>query len=257
MRWFLLDWQADVRGSAAYARPIDCGARPPPNGPRLRTEVGDGRGPSSTPEPPSSACGRRAVSRSIPSSRAAWTRSTPARTRFAVEDESGRVYEPRDPPAGGRGVRAAAGGRACGRRPGRPGERAAAATSSPACISSPAPRRCVSADAPQPAQGRSPRRPVGPRQRRLRLPPRRLADRRPAAGRGTVLDPLFAGNRRALRGVRRAALELYQDSSGGENWRSHNHLNRKRDVPDHLPRLPACGTAATSDRPARDADRRR
>jgi YetA-like protein len=26
-------------------------------------------------------------------------------------------------------------------------------------------------------------------------------------------------------------LELYQDSSGGENWRSHNHLNRKRVVP--------------------------
>ena len=28
-----------------------------------------------------------------------------------------------------------------------------------------------------------------------------------------------------------APLELYQDSSGGENWRSHNHLNRKHVVP--------------------------
>ena len=28
-----------------------------------------------------------------------------------------------------------------------------------------------------------------------------------------------------------ASLELYQDSSGGDNWRSHNHLNRKHVVP--------------------------
>ncbi len=28
-----------------------------------------------------------------------------------------------------------------------------------------------------------------------------------------------------------APLELYQDSSGGENWKSHNHLNRHRVVP--------------------------
>ena len=28
-----------------------------------------------------------------------------------------------------------------------------------------------------------------------------------------------------------APFELYQDSSGGENWRSANHLNRKREVP--------------------------
>jgi hypothetical protein len=27
-------------------------------------------------------------------------------------------------------------------------------------------------------------------------------------------------------------LELYQDSSGGENWRSHNHMNRRRVVPN-------------------------
>lgn len=27
------------------------------------------------------------------------------------------------------------------------------------------------------------------------------------------------------------SVELYQDSSGGENWRSRNHLNRKREVP--------------------------
>jgi hypothetical protein len=29
----------------------------------------------------------------------------------------------------------------------------------------------------------------------------------------------------------RQALELYQDSSGGDNWQSHNHLNRHRHVP--------------------------
>jgi YetA-like protein len=29
-----------------------------------------------------------------------------------------------------------------------------------------------------------------------------------------------------------APLELYQDSSGGENWKSHNHLNRRRVVPN-------------------------
>ena len=28
-----------------------------------------------------------------------------------------------------------------------------------------------------------------------------------------------------------ATLELYQDSSGGENWQSKNHVNRKGEVP--------------------------
>jgi hypothetical protein len=27
-------------------------------------------------------------------------------------------------------------------------------------------------------------------------------------------------------------LEVYQDSSGGENWRSHNHFNRRREIPN-------------------------
>ena len=36
----------------------------------------------------------------------------------------------------------------------------------------------------------------------------------------------------AARGSCDLPLELYQDSSGGENWQSHNHLNRKHVVPN-------------------------
>ncbi|MGH7171127.1 MAG: hypothetical protein ACRELF_00160 [Gemmataceae bacterium] len=47
-------------------------------------------------------------------------------------------------------------------------------------------------------------------------------------------------------------LEIYQDSSGGENWKSHNHLNRRRLVPNSFRgyRLRAAGTAERSGRRA-------
>ncbi len=39
---------------------------------------------------------------------------------------------------------------------------------------------------------------------------------------------------------------LEQDSSGGENWRSHNHLNRNHVVPHTLPRLSASARPASN-----------
>ena len=47
--------------------------------------------------------------------------------------------------------------------------------------------------------------------------------------------------------------ELYQDSSGGENWKSSNHLNRHHRVPNDVPRLPSAHVRRRDDGPSGDA----
>ncbi len=97
VRWSLLDWQADVRGAAAYrltvAPEASRGRQPPEAHPRLRTETPPGeilidtgaarfhlRAAGRFPLDSVLAGGAEAVDA--------------ARTRFAIEDKSGLVYEP-------------------------------------------------------------------------------------------------------------------------------------------------------------------
>jgi hypothetical protein len=249
VRWLLLDWQAGVNGAAAYR--LSEAAQPPASPPAsaiLRASGQDGlvtvetgaaqfqlRAGGPFPFASATAGGKPAIDET--------------RTRFTVEDESGALYEPRV-------------------------ARVQLEEAGPV-------RAALRLEGELAGPGREP---LGRFAARLHFfagsatvrfeitlhNPRRaehpgglwdLGDPGSVSIRDTSLTvALPAGEGAALVrcspevGVPFEAapppLELYQDSSGGENWRSTNHLNRKRVVPNSFCgyRLRAGGTERTGRR---------
>ena len=93
VRWALLDWQADVRGSAVYRLGVAEDLAAKAEGPRLRAETGPGEIRIDT----GAAHFRMRTGGSFPFTSVVVSgvdAIDAARTRFAVEDEAGRVYRP-------------------------------------------------------------------------------------------------------------------------------------------------------------------
>jgi hypothetical protein len=230
VRWSLLDWQADVRGSAAFRLTIGSeAAGAASDGLRLLTEVGDGevRVDTGAAQFRLRTAGRFPFDSVLASGVAA---SDAARTRFVVEDESGQVYEPvihrLDVEESGplRTAVLVEGDLA------RPGEEAllhfiarlhffAGSSAVRFVITLRNPRK---ADHPGGLWDLGNGGSVYLRDASLTI----------ALPQGQGSSSIRCSPEVAAPSVACAdALELYQDSSGGENWRSHNHLNRERVVP--------------------------
>ncbi|HVS37884.1 MAG TPA: hypothetical protein VMS17_20160 [Gemmataceae bacterium] len=233
VRWSLLDWQADGHGTAVYRVNVPPhGAPSVGGGPRLQTENRPGEIVVDT-----DAC-RFTLRKEETFPFAAVTANgvhlaDANRTHFTVEDEDGRVYHPRlrrlaiEEPGPLRTVIVAEGDLVC------PG-------SDPLLhlivrlhffAGSPVVRFVVTLRNPRKADhpgglwdlGNGGSVYLRDAALTLTLP---AGDSRSAASiilcspeTGAPLAPV------------EPPLELYQDSSGGENWRSHNHLNHKHVVP--------------------------
>ena len=227
VRWSLLDWQADFRGSAAFRLTI--ASEVASGGPRLLTEVGDGevRVDTGAAQFRLRTAGRFPFDSVLASGVAA---SDAARTRFVVEDETGHVYEPvvrrlEVEESGPLRTAVLAEGDLA-----RPGEEAllhfigrlhffAGSAAVRFVITLRNPRK---ADHPGGLWDLGNGGSVYLRDASftVALPP---GQGRPSIRCSPeVAAPFVASS---------TAMELYQDSSGGENWRSRNHLNRKRVVP--------------------------
>ncbi len=230
VRWSLLDWQADVRGSAAFRLTIapDAGEAASEE-PRLRTEAGEGeiRVDTGSAQFHLRTAGRFPFDSILASGVEA---VDAARTRFVVEDEGGRVYEPvihrlEVEESGPLRTAVLVEGDLV-----RPGDEPllhfiarlhffAGSAGVRFVITLRNPRK---ADHPGGLWDLGNGGSVYLRDASLSLalPP---GDDPPLIRCSAELGtPFVAAD---------VSLELYQDSSGGENWRSHNHLNRKRVVP--------------------------
>ncbi len=230
VRWSLLDWQADVRGAATYRLTVAPeGAAAAPEAPRLRTEARPGeviidtgaarfhlRGNGRFPLDSVSVGGAEAADA--------------ARTRFTVEEESGLVYEPvvrRLEVEEAGALRAAVVIEGDLARPG--GEPLLQFIARLHFFAGSAAVRFV-------LTLRNPRRAEHPgglwelgnggsvflrdASLTLALPP--------GEGPPTIRCSPELG---AAPGPVGVPFELYQDSSGGDKWQSHNHLNRNHVVP--------------------------
>jgi hypothetical protein len=232
LRWALLDWQAKVRGPATFRLTIAEASREPErpeDAPRLGVEALPGEAVISTG---AAQFHLRAVGPfPFDSVRTGGAEAVDAaRTRFLVEDEGGRVYEPLLRRLGVeesgplRAVVLAEGEMA---RPG--GEPLLQFTARLHFFAgSAAVRFVLTLSNPRKAEhpgglwdlGNGGSVYLRDASLTLALPPGNkpaFVRCSPEAGAPfEVFDP---------------PLELYQDSSGGENWRSHNHLNCNRVVP--------------------------
>jgi YetA-like protein len=230
VRWSQLDWQAEVRGSAAFRLTIASEASvADAEGPRLRTEAGEGEVHVDTgaarfhlrtagPFPFDSVLTSGAEA------------ADAARTRFVVEDESGHVYEPvirrlEVEESGPLRTAVLVEGDLA-----RPGDEPllhfiarlhffAGSAAVRFVLTLRNPRK---ADHPGGLWDLGNGGSVYLRDASLTLA------LPPGQGHSSIRCSPEVGAPFATSG---AVLELYQDSSGGENWRSHNHLNRKRVVP--------------------------
>ncbi len=230
VRWSLLDWQADVRGSAVYRLDLAPeGSASDPDGPRISLETR----PEELVIDTGAARFRLRPNGPFPFASVVTNGEEAVcaeKTRLAVEDEGGRVHEPRirrmeiEEPGPLRAVVLAEGEMV---RPGaEPLLRLIVRLHFFA--GSAAVRFVVTLHNPRKAEhpgglwdlGNGGSVYLRDASLTLALPPGdEPSSLRCSPEIGLPLTPADL------------PMELYQDSSGGENWRSHNHLNRNHVVP--------------------------
>ncbi len=233
VRWALLDWQADIAANSKsrYRVEISGGALETPGSAKIRADQEAGvvsidtgvaqfsiRAGGGFPFESVNLANRPAVG--------------VAKTRFAVTDESGQLFTPhleRVELAEQGPLRVAV---AIEGRLGAPGRPAAL----PALRLAPFLRGTGGgpdrSDPAQPAPGRASRQLLEPRRRGLGLSPRCGPDRGPACTKPRPARIRFSPEPSASLTDCESSLEIFQDSSGGENWRGSVHINRHRVVPN-------------------------
>jgi YetA-like protein len=231
-RWTLLDWQANVNGPTSCVLRADAsGIKAPLTGPRVRAATGEGgemqidtgnaafllRPGDGFPFEAVTVGGKAAID--------------PGRTQFTVEDESGHLFRPRV-----RQLRVAEEGpvRTAVRMDGE----LVSAEAEPLCdfvcrmdffAGSATVRFHLTIRNPRKAEHPGGLWDLG-NGGSVYLRDAALTVALPPGGQECRIR--CSPEPGAPFEVMSASLELYQDSSGGENWKSHNHLNRRHVVPN-------------------------